>query len=252
MIYITGDTHGDFTRFRKNAFPEQISMCKDDYVIICGDFGGVWNDSKIEHNWLDWLDNKPFTTLFVSGNHENYDLLEHFNVKEWNGGKIQIIRKSLYHLMRGQVFSIDGKKIFTMGGATSNDISDGILDLTDPNYQLKKDTLDNRGAQYRINHKSWWKQELPSDEEYTKAKSNLELHNWNVDYIITHCCPAINTEDICMGLYQHDNLNEFFEEVIKRCQFKYWYFGHYHMDVVIRKKFLSMYMKIDKILSFES
>jgi len=37
MIYITGDTHSNFTRFT-----EDNEMTKNDYVIICGDFGGVW------------------------------------------------------------------------------------------------------------------------------------------------------------------------------------------------------------------
>lgn len=72
MIYITGDIHGDPTRFSKEAFPEQDTMTKEDYVIICGDFGLVWDkeESKNERYWLNWLQNKPFTTLFVDGNHE--------------------------------------------------------------------------------------------------------------------------------------------------------------------------------------
>ena len=39
MIYVTGDCHADFTRFNTKIFPEQYEMTKDDYVIICGDFG---------------------------------------------------------------------------------------------------------------------------------------------------------------------------------------------------------------------
>ena len=75
MLFLTGDTHGDFTRFRTDIFPEQKQMTKEDYVIVLGAFGGVWDGSKEEQYWLDWLEDKPFTTLFVSGNHENYDLL---------------------------------------------------------------------------------------------------------------------------------------------------------------------------------
>ena len=74
MIYITGDTHSDFTRFSTDKFPKQKEMTKNDYVIICGDFGGVWNyqeESTFEKHWLDWLNEKNFTTLFVDGNHEN-------------------------------------------------------------------------------------------------------------------------------------------------------------------------------------
>jgi hypothetical protein len=74
MIFVTGDTHGEFTCFSTDGFPEQKEMTKDDYIIICGGFG-IWNDSKEERFWLKWLDEKPFTTLFADGNHENYDLL---------------------------------------------------------------------------------------------------------------------------------------------------------------------------------
>ena len=42
-IYITGDTHAEFNRFSSNLFPEQKALTKNDYVIICGDFGGVWD-----------------------------------------------------------------------------------------------------------------------------------------------------------------------------------------------------------------
>ena len=69
MIYVTGDTHGDFRRFSTDIFPEQKEMTKEDFVIICGDFGGIWCQEdnrkamKNENYWLDWLDQKPFTTL---------------------------------------------------------------------------------------------------------------------------------------------------------------------------------------------
>lgn len=61
MIFVMGDTHGDFTRFNTDNFPEQKEMSKDDYVIVCGDFG-IWDDSNRERYWLDWPGTKPFTT----------------------------------------------------------------------------------------------------------------------------------------------------------------------------------------------
>lgn len=39
MTFVTGDTHGDFTRFSADSFPEQKGMTKDDYVVVRGDFG---------------------------------------------------------------------------------------------------------------------------------------------------------------------------------------------------------------------
>ena len=46
MIYITGDCHADFRRFNTDIFPEQQEMTKKDYVIICGDFGGVCDKNE--------------------------------------------------------------------------------------------------------------------------------------------------------------------------------------------------------------
>ena len=74
MIYVTGDTHSDYTRFSTENFPEQRGMTKEDFVIVCGDFG-YWRDDREQAYWMDWLESKPFTTLFVDGNHENFDLL---------------------------------------------------------------------------------------------------------------------------------------------------------------------------------
>ena len=72
MIYITGDTHGAFKhRFNTENFPEQKEMSKDDYVLICGDFGGVWDvgwESKHEKHWLDWFEERSYTLLFIDGN----------------------------------------------------------------------------------------------------------------------------------------------------------------------------------------
>ena len=145
MIYITGDYHRNFERFNKSIFPEQNEMTKDDYVIICGDFGGVWDkdgESKQETMMLDWLECKTFTTLFVDGNHENFDRLYGYPVEEWHGGKVHKIRPTVLHLMRGQIFTIEGKKFFTFGGASSHDIDGGILELDDPNFKKKKRELD--------------------------------------------------------------------------------------------------------------
>ena len=164
MIYITGDCHGDFTKFNMENFPHQKEMTKDDYVIICGDFGGVWNkdeESEKEKWWLDWLERKSFTTLFVDGNHENFDRLYSYPVEEWNGDKVHRIRPSVIHLMRGQVFMLEGKKIYAFGGARSHDISGGVLEYDDPDFHKKRKALDRNFESYRVNHYSWWEQEMP-------------------------------------------------------------------------------------------
>ena len=180
MIYITGDTHADFSRLEEDKFPIQSEMTKKDYVIICGDFGGIWNyivESMYEKQWLDWLDNKNFTTLFVDGNHENFTRLYNYPVEEWHGGKVHKIRDSVIHLMRGEIYDIDNKKFFTFGGARSHDIADGILNIDEYEkiYMYQK-----RGAYFRIRDYSWWDLELPTEEEMQNGIKNLEKANYKI------------------------------------------------------------------------
>lgn len=244
MIFVTGDTHGDFTRFKTDIFPEQKAMTKADYMIVCGDFG-IWDTSNEQKYWLDWLEKKPFTTLFVDGNHENYDLLNGYPVAQWNGGNVHFIRPSVIHLMRGQLFEIDGKRIFTMGGASSHDISDGILDPDAPDFKKQRALLDKQGKyMYRISRRSWWKEELPSEAEYATTRATLESCGWNVDYIFTHCAPNDVTAILGGGMYQLDALTNFLEEVSQRCSFDYWFFGHYHENRNVLRKYVGLYEQI--------
>lgn len=250
MIYITGDCHRNFSRFNTRSFPEQKEMTKDDYVIICGDFGGVWDkngESKEETMLLDWLDCKSFTTLVVDGNHENFDRLYQYPVEEWNGGKIHRIRPSVIHLMRGQIFTIDSKKIFIFGGASSHDIDGGILEPDDPDFKRKKRILDKGWRPYRINHLSWWKEELPSEEEMSEGYKNLLEHNNTVDFIVSHCCASSTLALIGHGMYEPDVLNSYLEEIRQRVSFKKWFFGHYHDNRNVNSQEILLYEQIIRI-----
>ena len=249
-VWITGDTHGDWiNRLNIDSFLEQKEMTKDDYVIICGDFG-IWDNSKREKYNLNWLNDKPFTTLFVSGNHDNYDILDGLEVSEWHGGLVNHIRPSIIHLMRGQVFTIEDKTFFTFGGASSHDISDGILEPDDPDFKEKIRQLDkNPYSLYRINHISWWQRELPSEYEMKTGLDNLKKQNNKVDYIITH---SPSTSELYLmggkGLYQSDILTNYLEEVKANTEYKRHFFAHMHVNKAINDKDICLYEQIIRIL----
>lgn len=123
MIYITGDTHRnhDTAKLFPGSFPDGKGLSMDDYVIITGDFGGIWYGDKRDDATLEFYEEKKYMVLFVDGNHENFDALNKYPISEWNGGKVHKIRDNIFHLMRGQVFEIDSKKFFTFGGGVSID-----------------------------------------------------------------------------------------------------------------------------------
>ena len=80
-IYAVGDTHGDIDLYKLNSkfFREGKKLTKDDYVIICGDFGsgfpviancdfgGVWDKGEYDKYIQNWYNERPWTTLFVDG-----------------------------------------------------------------------------------------------------------------------------------------------------------------------------------------
>lgn len=250
MIYITGDCHQNYERFNPSVFPEQNEMTKDDHVIICGDFGGVWSrnkESNEETMLMDWLDCKSYTTLFVDGNHENFDRLYQYPVEEWHGGKVHKIRPSVIHLMRGQIFDIDDVSIFAFGGATSHDISGGILKPDDPDFKKKKKELDRGFLPYRIDHVSWWERELPTEEEMEEGRRNLAAHDNRVDFIVTHCCSSSTQALIGAGLYKPDMLTNYLEEIRRTTRFKKWFFGHYHDNRNVNAEEILLYEQIIRI-----
>ena len=101
--------------------------------------------------------------------------------------------------------------------------------------------LNAKGAAFRINHQSWWKEELPSKEEYLEARRNLGEAGWKVDYIITHCAPTSIQNELLREMPKPDELTDFQEEVLQRCRFQYHFFGHYHGDGIIQKQFVLLY-----------
>ena len=247
MIYITGDIHGEFWRCNDSYFPEQDEMKKDDFLVICGDFGGIWDQAEgiSEKGWIDWLENRSFTTLFIDGNHENFDRLYNYPVEEWHGGKVHKISSSVIHLMRGQIFTLENMRIFTFGGAASHDISGGILEQDDPDLTTKEIGLRREGKSWRINHISWWKQELPTDDEMQEGMNNLAACDNKVDIIVTHCCPSSVQALLSDDKYSTNTLTDYLEQIHQTIEYKKWYFGHYHRnknmsdkDILVYRQFL--------------
>lgn len=225
---ITGDIHAthDIRKLSSDNFNKnnEINLTKDDYLIICGDFGLVWNEKYKEtcDEWLDWLEAKPWTTLFVDGNHEGFELLNAYPVEEWHGGKVHRIRDGIIHLMRGQVFEIDGEKYFTMGGAYSHD------------------------KEWRTEGINWWAEEVPSQEERDEAIANLTAHNWKVDYVITHEAPTEIADKLITMVRDYsrdvDEYTMWLGGIAYRLDFKTWYHGHHHIDWSWEDgKYMSMY-----------
>ena len=248
MIYITGDTHGLFDRFFEDSFPEGKSLSKEDVVIITGDFGGVWDygeENDYESAWLDWLDQRNWTTLFIDGNHEDFPRIENYPVIQRYGAPVHRIRDSVCHLMRGYVYTIQNRTFFTLGGARSHNCA--VVDPKDPDMKSKIEEYHKQGVSFiRTKGKDWWPEEIPSEEECRAALNSLSLYGNKVDYIITHECPVeiatqLNPE------YGDYPFSRFLSSLEKTVTYQHWYFGHYHRDSDFDQKHTLLFYEIRKI-----
>lgn len=222
MIYVTGDLHGDINRFKDKKIKK---LKKNDYLIVCGDFGFIWSGTKKENKVIKKLGKKKYNILFIEGCHENYDLLYNYPQEEWNGGKVRTISGNLRQLVRGSIFEIEGKKIFAFGGGQSAD------------------------RHIRKEHNTFWEQELPSDEELINALKNLKNNNSSVDYIITHEPPSLLKDylDIDIELIQTNQLNAAFSQIADSCKFKMWYFGKCHKNKIVSKHYHALFDYVAKV-----
>lgn len=232
MIFITGDTHGN-----QYKWVEQIEpiLSPFDTVLVCGDFGvGFW-DGKYwsEEKFYDFLSEQEYTVLFVDGNHENFEKLNSYPVEIWCGGKVHKIRPNVIHLMRGEIYDIEGNSIFVMGGG----------------YSIDKC--------FRTEGVSWWTQEMPSEEEYHRAIINLERVNNQVDYIITHTAPSetiyylstLRSLGIKNNVTEELPLTTFLDDIQRKIAYRHWYFGHLHVDIELWRNQTAVFSSIRELIS---
>ena len=234
MINITGDPHGEISRFSLEFMPEQVAWSSEDKIIFAGDFGYVFlgeKSSLSEKSNLDMLSQKSFEILFVDGNHEGFDhLLEYPEIIRY-GAPVRRIRDNIFWLQRGYVYNIEGKRVFVMGGAYS----------VDKAVRMKYREI--------CGQKIWFDQELPCAEEYRRAIDNLKACNMEVDYVITHTAP---TSVIHRLLGQRPDMHDaeltgFLDWVYHEVNFKKWFFGHFHEDVEIAPNMFACYMTLHQL-----
>lgn len=219
MIYITGDTHGDID-YPKLLKLKEKKLSYDDYLIICGDAGICWSiyDSR---RFLSLYNDIGCTILFIDGNHENFDMLNELPLVEYKGALMHQVDEHIFHIIRGEILTLEGKTFFCLGGACSID------------------------KMYRTPHVSWWPEEEINKHDIDNAIANLEKVNNKVDYIITHC---LDTKTVLKAFgFRRDICTDQLMFIDKVVDYKHWFFAHYHFDRKISDKKICLYQDIIEI-----
>ena len=215
--YLKGDIHGDFSDVF--AFIKRFNLNENDNIIILGDCGIAWrNDKKdLKYHIEQWKENSNGVKLyFIDGNHENFDILNKLPIEN-NMGKVA---DGIYHLLRGQTYYFDGKKVLVCGGADSIDL-----------YR-------------RVKGLSWWPEETILESEIDAIAAD------HYDYVLTHCCPRSVFESNKVYLITLDNINQdainhysenMLEKLMNKITFNKWFFAHYHVDRELDDKFCVLF-----------
>ncbi|WP_224981178.1 metallophosphoesterase [Geomonas agri] len=236
MIYVTGDLHGGETSWHVSSANFKPAK-KGDIVLCCGDLGGVWyhdyhlnqDHRRQEDYFLESRLRQRVTWLAVDGNHENFARLfgGEFPLVDLYGGHAYQVRKNVFYLKRGEVFTIEGETFLAFGGATSND-----------RFGAKIPSLGWEGGyDYLPPRKegiNWWPEELPTQEDYDNACRNLDRVGWVVDHVVTHTCPASLRPQFKSG-HGSDPTEDILQKLYERLTFGSWHFGHLHIDKQVGK-----------------
>jgi len=218
-IFITGDTHGDpVSRLSSSNFNLSGKLDRSDLFFITGDFGAIWEacESKTEKYVLNWLNDRPFTTMVIGGNHENWDRLRALPTIEKFGVTLGVLRPNVFFVPNGTLIEYAGKKIFCMGGAMSTDKA------------------------RRTEGVSWWAGEIPTYEEMDFGTKNLERVGYKVDIILSHTMPIRNIAMFCSkNGYHHDRVTDptanYLSFIDEHATFDQWFCGHFHENVTYGK-----------------
>ena len=217
-VFVTGDVHGwhNIDKLNSDNFPVGNTLTKEDIVIICGDAGFVWDGEAADRRKIHWISSRPFTTVYCDGNHEGFPLFDQYEKVEFHGAQAHKISDSLYHIRRGEIMELDGRKYFFFGEAFSHD------------------------REYRTKDYDWFMEELPVQSEYDHALDRLAANDFKVDYITTHDVPL--KYNLRMGYhgvspYMMENYDKSFlnicavlQNIHEMTSYTAWFAGHYHVN----------------------
>ena len=213
MIYITGDTHGDFDRIFE--FCEAYDTQKEDILIILGDAGINYFLDVRDIALKQELSALPITLFCIHGNHEErpYEI-NTYEEEKWHGGVVYVEPEfpNLIFANDGEIYDFDGRSVLVIGGAYS----------IDKNYRI-------------LYNLPWFETEQPDDVIKNYTENQLKKSNWCVDTVLSHTAP-LKFEPTWAFLpnidqsYVDKSTEKWLDSIENRLSYEKWYFGHYHID----------------------
>ena len=218
MIYITGDTHGDFSRLL--YMNNQGMLNKGDIVIVLGDAGLNYDNGRLDYGRKTLVSSLPCEVFCIHGNHERRPhTVNGYEMTDYHGGKVwaQAEYPNIFFAKDGEIYDFDGLSCIVIGGAYS----------VDKFYRL-------------FNHMPWFADEQPDDEIKVYVEKQLEKANYKVDVVLSHTCPyKYEPREVFLKTIDQSNVDKSTElwlgKIENKLDYKKWYCGHFHTEKKIDK-----------------
>lgn len=218
MIYITGDTHGEFRRIID--FCNRMEATEDDMIIILGDAGINFSCNSRDEYKKQVLAELPIKVFCIHGNHEKRPgTIESYKTMLFHGGTVwyEEAYPNILFAKDGEIYDFAGKKCIAIGGAYS----------VDKWYRLRKGY-------------PWFEDEQPSDEIKKYVEEQLKASDWKIDVVLSHTVPFeyMPVDLFLAGIDQSkvDNSTErWLSEIESKLDYGWWYAGHYHTSRITDK-----------------
>ena len=212
MIYITGDTHRDFSRLNN------IPYKNGDMLIVLGDAGINFLLNDDDRKVKEVLNSLGIKLFCIRGNHEERpENISSYMEVEMFDGKVFMESEypNLIFAKDGETYNINGIKVLVIGGAYSVD------------------------KEWRIrNNYGWFKDEQLSQEEMEQILNKVKGEKYDV--VMTHTCPYKYEprEMFLSGIDESrvdKSMEHFLDKVEESIEYDKWYCGHYHTEKQIDK-----------------
>lgn len=218
MFYITGDTHGDFSRYIE--FAARMQPTEKDTMIVLGDAGLNYYGNKRDKERKNFVNSFPFTTFCIHGNHEMRPAdISAYKTKKYYGGTVWYEDEypNILFAKDGEIYNFEGYSCIVIGGAYS----------VDKFYRLARSWM-------------WFENEQPSEEIKAYIEQQLQNRGNKIDIVLSHTCPVKYepTEVFIQGLDQSTvdkSTEEWLGQIEEKLDYKRWYCGHYHTAKKIDK-----------------
>lgn len=216
MIYLTGDTKGNFLRIQE--FCTAMGTTEDDIMIVLGGASMNYTGGQYDYIKKKNVSQLPITFFFIHGCHEiRPENIDSYEEMTWHGGTVYYEKEFPRYIFAkdGEVYDFNGYKTLVCGGG----------------YSPNKEFCIRQGV-------GWFPDEQPDDAIKARVEKACEDNDWKFDVVLTHSAPsrlapAIPLPPMVSEASMDHSTEKWLNSIEEKLKYNFWFCGHYEMDMAM-------------------